>query len=122
MSNSSASLHIHETRMTFEAMIHDQVAMKDPLGAHIDASGLIRLGFRLLLLFSILRWQKSYDELKQLLLKERFLADDELNAYLLERLGPRGLERSRTTFLRLCPTVSQCGIVPPFIHYESRQI
>ncbi|WKY15434.1 hypothetical protein Q1695_000703 [Nippostrongylus brasiliensis] len=25
MSNSSASLHIHETRMTFEAMVHDQV-------------------------------------------------------------------------------------------------
>ncbi|RCN34288.1 hypothetical protein ANCCAN_19863 [Ancylostoma caninum] len=24
MSNSSASLHIHETRMTFEAMVHDQ--------------------------------------------------------------------------------------------------
>ncbi|KIH65809.1 hypothetical protein ANCDUO_03861 [Ancylostoma duodenale] len=27
MSNSSASLHIHETRMTFEAMVHDQGVM-----------------------------------------------------------------------------------------------
>ncbi|KAK5978765.1 hypothetical protein GCK32_020161 [Trichostrongylus colubriformis] len=59
-----------------------------------------------------MRWQKSYDELKQLLLKERFLADDKLNPYLLERLGPSELERSRATFLKLCPSVSQC--VPAF--------
>ncbi|KAE9413910.1 hypothetical protein Angca_008457, partial [Angiostrongylus cantonensis] len=68
------------------------------------------------------RWQRALDDLRQLILEERFLVNDELNSYLLERHEPTELLRMRTIFLRLCQSVRNCDIVPPFIQYESRHM
>ncbi|VDL73501.1 unnamed protein product [Nippostrongylus brasiliensis] len=92
------------------------------VGSDIYSTGVVRFVFGMLLVFSAARWQRTYDDLKSLLLQERFLSDDRLNSYLIEKLGPKELERSRITFLRLCQSASNCGIVPPFIYYESRQM
>ncbi|KJH49816.1 hypothetical protein DICVIV_04069 [Dictyocaulus viviparus] len=84
--------------------------------------GFSRFLFVVFLIVYTTKWQKTFDEIEQSLLEARFLANETLNTYVLQQIGPTEWKRSRSTFFRLCPSVSNCELVPPFIHYESRQM